>query len=63
MFTVHHDATLLPTELNAGAGVTAVGIGSKLIGRARVAAGDFEAITAQVARVLAWIAQAQGEGR
>ncbi len=37
------------------AGVACVGIGSRLITKALVAAGDFETIAAKVAQVLAWI--------
>ncbi|MGC8839161.1 MAG: bifunctional 4-hydroxy-2-oxoglutarate aldolase/2-dehydro-3-deoxy-phosphogluconate aldolase [Anaerolineae bacterium] len=44
------------------AGVAAVGMGSNLITREAVAAGDFEAITRKVAQVLAWIRQARGRG-
>lgn len=44
------------------AGVTAVGIGSNLIRKELVEAGDFEAITAKVAQVIAWIREARGEG-
>lgn len=57
------DATEESIRAWFGAGVTAVGIGSKLVSKARVAAGDFEGIAQQVAQVLAWIAQARGEGR
>jgi 2-dehydro-3-deoxyphosphogluconate aldolase/(4S)-4-hydroxy-2-oxoglutarate aldolase len=39
------------------AGVACVGIGSKLIRKELVAAGDFEAISNKVAQVLAWISQ------
>ena len=42
-----------------GAGVACVGIGSKLIRKEWVAAGDWMAITAQVRKVLAWIQQAR----
>jgi len=42
-----------------GAGVACVGIGSKLIRKEWVAAGDWMAITAQVRRVLAWIQKAR----
>lgn len=38
-----------------GAGAACVGIGSKLIAKELVAAGDFAAISAKVAQVLAWI--------
>jgi 2-dehydro-3-deoxyphosphogluconate aldolase/(4S)-4-hydroxy-2-oxoglutarate aldolase len=44
------------------AGATAVGMGSKLITKELVAAGDFEGITRQVAQVIAWIREARGEG-
>ncbi len=44
------------------AGVAAVGMGSNLITKEAVAAGDFEAITRKVAQVLAWIRQARGRG-
>jgi 2-dehydro-3-deoxyphosphogluconate aldolase/(4S)-4-hydroxy-2-oxoglutarate aldolase len=43
------------------AGVTCVGMGSKLIRKDLVAAGDFDAITRNVTQVLAWIRQARGE--
>jgi 2-dehydro-3-deoxyphosphogluconate aldolase/(4S)-4-hydroxy-2-oxoglutarate aldolase len=39
------------------AGAACVGMGSKLITKDRLAAGDFDAITDNVARVLAWIRQ------
>ncbi len=42
------------------AGVACVGMGSKLIGKDRLAAGDFDAIAENAARVLAWIKQARG---
>jgi 2-dehydro-3-deoxyphosphogluconate aldolase/(4S)-4-hydroxy-2-oxoglutarate aldolase len=42
------------------AGAACVGMGSKLITKDRLAAGDFDAITENVARVLAWIKQARG---
>jgi hypothetical protein len=35
-------------------------MGSKLISKDRLAAGDFGAITENVARVLAWIKQSRG---
>ncbi len=44
------------------AGAAAVGMGSKLITKELVAAGDFEGITRQVAQVIAWIREARGEG-
>ena len=43
------------------AGVACVGMGSKLIAKELVAAGDFKAITAKVQQVLHWISQARGE--
>jgi 2-dehydro-3-deoxyphosphogluconate aldolase/(4S)-4-hydroxy-2-oxoglutarate aldolase len=42
------------------AGVAAVGIGSNLIKKDLVAAGDYTAITAKTAEVLAWIREARG---
>jgi 2-dehydro-3-deoxyphosphogluconate aldolase/(4S)-4-hydroxy-2-oxoglutarate aldolase len=53
------DATRESIEGWFTAGVTCVGIGSKLIVKEMVAAGDFEGITAKVAQVLAWIRQAR----
>lgn len=44
-----------------GSGVAAVGIGSKLITRELIAAGDFDGIARQVAQVIAWIRQARSE--
>lgn len=41
------------------AGVACVGMGSKLITKELVAAGDFEAISRKVAQVLAWIREAR----
>lgn len=43
------------------AGVAAVGIGSHLVRKEWVAAGDYAAITALTAQVLAWIREARGE--
>ncbi len=43
------------------AGVAAVGIGSSLISKDLVAAGDYEAITKKTAQLLSWIRQARGE--
>ena len=43
------------------AGVACVGMGSKLITKELVAAGDFEAISNKVAQVLAWIEGIRGE--
>ena len=43
------------------AGVACVGMGSRLIRKELVAAGDFDAISKKVAQVLAWIKDARGE--
>jgi 2-dehydro-3-deoxyphosphogluconate aldolase/(4S)-4-hydroxy-2-oxoglutarate aldolase len=43
------------------AGAACVGIGSKLITKELVAAGDFEGISNKVAQVLAWIKRVRGE--
>jgi len=43
------------------AGVAAVGMGSDLIKKELVEAGDYDAIAARTAQVLAWIRQARGE--
>lgn len=43
------------------AGVACVGMGSRLIVKELVAAGDFAAISAKVAQVLAWISEARGQ--
>jgi 2-dehydro-3-deoxyphosphogluconate aldolase/(4S)-4-hydroxy-2-oxoglutarate aldolase len=43
------------------AGVTCVGMGSRLIAKELVAAGDFDAISKKAAQVLAWIKDARGE--
>jgi 2-dehydro-3-deoxyphosphogluconate aldolase/(4S)-4-hydroxy-2-oxoglutarate aldolase len=43
------------------AGVTCVGMGSRLITKDLVAAGDFDTISRKVAQVLAWIKDARGE--
>ena len=43
------------------AGVSCVGIGSKLIAKDLVAAGDFDAIATKVAQVLAWIEQVRSD--
>ncbi|HSJ54144.1 MAG TPA: bifunctional 4-hydroxy-2-oxoglutarate aldolase/2-dehydro-3-deoxy-phosphogluconate aldolase [Anaerolineae bacterium] len=42
------------------AGVTCVGIGSKLVTRELVAAGDWDGLSRRVAEVLAWIREARG---
>jgi 2-dehydro-3-deoxyphosphogluconate aldolase/(4S)-4-hydroxy-2-oxoglutarate aldolase len=44
------------------AGAACVGMGSKLITKELVAAGEFEAISNKVAQVLAWIKDVRGEG-
>jgi 2-dehydro-3-deoxyphosphogluconate aldolase/(4S)-4-hydroxy-2-oxoglutarate aldolase len=51
------DATRESIEGWFKAGVTCVGIGSKLIVKDMVAAGDFDGIAAKVAQVLAWIGE------
>jgi 2-dehydro-3-deoxyphosphogluconate aldolase/(4S)-4-hydroxy-2-oxoglutarate aldolase len=43
------------------AGVSCVGMGSKLITKASVAAGDYESISRNVTRVLDWIRAARGQ--
>ena len=43
------------------AGVSCVGIGSKLISKELVATGDFDAITQKTADVIAWIEKARGK--
>ncbi|MFN2165808.1 MAG: hypothetical protein ACK2U9_06065 [Anaerolineae bacterium] len=55
------DATEESIRAWFGAGVACVGIGSRLISRQLVAAGDFGAISAKVTRVLAWIDQARSD--
>jgi len=54
------DATWESIEGWFKAGVTCVGMGSRLIRKDLVAAGDFAAISANVAQVLEWIRQARG---
>jgi 2-dehydro-3-deoxyphosphogluconate aldolase/(4S)-4-hydroxy-2-oxoglutarate aldolase len=53
------DATRESIEAWFAAGVACVGIGSKLIRKDLVAEGDFDAITRQVAQVLAWIKESR----
>jgi len=53
------DATEESIRAWFGAGVACVGIGSKLVAKDLVAAGDFESISARVAQVLAWIKEAR----
>lgn len=43
------------------AGITAAGIGSNLVRKEWIAAGDFAAITAKTVQVLAWIREAKGK--
>jgi 2-dehydro-3-deoxyphosphogluconate aldolase/(4S)-4-hydroxy-2-oxoglutarate aldolase len=43
------------------AGAACLGIGSKLVSKDLVAAGDFDAIRDKVAQVLAWIQEARSE--
>jgi len=44
-----------------GAGVACVGVGSNLISKELIAAGDFEAIAKKTAEVLNWIREARGK--
>lgn len=53
------DATEAGIKQWFDAGVACVGMGSKLIAKDRVAAGDFDAITTTVAQTLAWIRAAR----
>ena len=53
------DATEESIKAWFGAGVACVGIGSKLVRKEWVTAGDWMAITAQVRKVLAWIQEAR----
>jgi 2-dehydro-3-deoxyphosphogluconate aldolase/(4S)-4-hydroxy-2-oxoglutarate aldolase len=53
------DATEESIRAWFGAGAACVGIGSKLITKELVAAGDFGAISVRVAQVLAWIQEAR----
>jgi len=55
------DATWQSIEGWFKAGVTCVGMGSRLITKEAVAQGDFDAIAEKVAQVLAWIVEARGE--
>ena len=61
MPTAGVDATQESIEAWFGAGVCAVGIGSKLIRKDSVAAGDWEEISHTVRQVLDWIKEARGE--
>jgi 2-dehydro-3-deoxyphosphogluconate aldolase/(4S)-4-hydroxy-2-oxoglutarate aldolase len=53
------DATRESIEAWFAAGVACVGMGSKLIRKDLVAAGDFDAIARKVSQVLAWIRESQ----
>jgi 2-dehydro-3-deoxyphosphogluconate aldolase/(4S)-4-hydroxy-2-oxoglutarate aldolase len=53
------DATEESIRAWFGAGVACVGIGSKLVRKELVAAGDWAAIATQVRQVLAWIQEAR----
>jgi 2-dehydro-3-deoxyphosphogluconate aldolase/(4S)-4-hydroxy-2-oxoglutarate aldolase len=55
------DATRESIEAWFQAGVTCVGIGSKLVRKDLVTAGDFEAIAGNVRQVLAWIREVRAE--
>jgi 2-dehydro-3-deoxyphosphogluconate aldolase/(4S)-4-hydroxy-2-oxoglutarate aldolase len=55
------DATEESIRVWFEAGVACVGIGSRLITKRLVAAGDFEAISNKVAQVLTWISQVRDE--
>jgi 2-dehydro-3-deoxyphosphogluconate aldolase/(4S)-4-hydroxy-2-oxoglutarate aldolase len=57
------DATQASVQAWFEAGVAAVGMGSKLITKSLVTAGDFEGVTHKVTQVLAWIAQTRGVGQ
>jgi 2-dehydro-3-deoxyphosphogluconate aldolase/(4S)-4-hydroxy-2-oxoglutarate aldolase len=56
------DATETSIKGWFAAGVACVGMGSKLITKDNVAAGDYEAISRRVAQVLTWIREARGAG-
>jgi 2-dehydro-3-deoxyphosphogluconate aldolase/(4S)-4-hydroxy-2-oxoglutarate aldolase len=53
------DATKESIDAWFGAGVACVGIGSKLIRKELVAAGDFDAIRERVTQVIRWISEAR----
>ena len=61
MPTAGVDATQESIEAWFEAGVCAVGIGSKLVRKDLVAAGDWEEISNKVRQVLGWIKEARGE--
>lgn len=54
------DATQQSVNAWFGAGVTCVGMGSKLVRKDLVAAGEWEEISAAVRQTLAWIKEARG---
>jgi 2-dehydro-3-deoxyphosphogluconate aldolase/(4S)-4-hydroxy-2-oxoglutarate aldolase len=56
------DSTRESIEGWFGAGVTCVGMGSRLITRELVARGDWDAIAAKVEQVLSWIREVRAEG-
>ena len=55
------DATRESIEGWFSAGVTCVGVGSKLISKDLVAKGDFDAIAAKTAQVLEWIREVRAQ--
>ena len=55
------DATRESIESWFSAGVTCVGVGSKLISKDLVAKGDFDAIAAKTAQVLEWIREVRAQ--
>ena len=55
------DATRQSIEERFSAGVACVGIGSRLIRKDLVAAGDWKGITSQVRQLLEWIKEARGK--
>lgn len=55
------DATEESIRAWFSAGVTCVGIGSQLVTKALVAAGDFDSISQKAAQVLQWIREARGK--
>ena len=57
------DRTRASIEKWFGAGVACVGMGSNLIAKDLVAAGDFEAISRNTAEVLQWIKESRRPSR
>jgi 2-dehydro-3-deoxyphosphogluconate aldolase/(4S)-4-hydroxy-2-oxoglutarate aldolase len=57
------DATRESIEAWFRAGVACVGIGSSLISKERLAAGDYAAISTKIAELLQWIKEARSKGR